>query len=136
MSPLRCSTKAEVVGFLRSQRHFLYDQRTAYTGTAECEAKTSPSDKKSKRYEDASAILHTNQLINLFWCRMSSKSSVLRNNTVRSHFGGRGSASIDRLSVTHSHATVPGQMDQMSGIDLHHPRVVGSSLGLMLVNQS
>lgn len=76
-----CSTKAEVVGFLRSQCHFPYGQRTAYTGTAECEAKTIPSAKNPKIMKiHAWCISHTSHqafhsIDQSFWCRMSFKST-------------------------------------------------------------
>ena len=122
-----CSTKAEVVGFLRSQCHFPYGQRTAYTGTAECETKTIPSAKKKiMNMHDASTILrtkHSTRLINIFLVQdvLQKYWPALRNTNTISLWRATASRSLRltskarphlrvavRLSVTHSHATIPG----------------------------
>jgi hypothetical protein len=153
-----CSTKAEVVGFLRSQCHFPYGQRTAYTGTAECEAKTSPSAKKSKNYEDACmmhqpyftpsipldwSIFLVQDVLQKYW-------PALRNTNTISLWRATASRSLRLTSRARPHLSlfdyrsptptppVLAQMSEMVGIDLiNHPQMVAVHYWnyIMLVKQ-
>ena len=112
--------------FASATSDFPYDLRTAYTGTAECE------------YQSLFIPFHSisfHSIDQSFWCRRSFKSTALRNtNRISLRRAAqaaqpcaafaRAASSGAQLSVTHSHATIPG-----TGCDLDRPQMLGLLLG-------